>query len=90
MSEITLSLIPVTSLLDRTIRALANADLASVTEVLADCPRADAPGSPEEFSRALTQKIALEKVLEQTGRNLRLLRGEEDDFRYGRSRGRKS
>jgi hypothetical protein len=46
------------------------------------------PASSEEFSRALTQKMALEKMLEETGRNLRALRGEEDDFCYGRRRGR--
>ena len=90
MSEITLSLVSVSNLLGRTIHALANADVASATEVLADCSRVDVPGSPEEFSRALAQKIALEKVLEQTGRNLRVLRGEEEGFRYGRSRGRNS
>jgi hypothetical protein len=89
MSQISLSLIPVTNLLERTMRALATADAASAAEVLADCSRAEVPVSPEEFSRALTQKAALEKMLEQTGRNLRAIRGEDDDFRYGRRRGRK-
>jgi len=80
----------ITSLLDRATGALARADNASLAEVLADCNRAEIPGSAEEFSRALSQQAAFEKVLEQTGRNVRLLRGEENGFRYGRGRGRNS
>jgi len=78
------------SLLDRAIGALVKADTTSLTEVLADCSHAEMPGSPEEFSRALAQQVAFEKILEQTAKNIRLLRGEEDCFRYGRSRGRNS
>jgi hypothetical protein len=62
----------------------------SLTGVLADCSRVEIPDSPQEFSRALTQQAAFEKVLELTGRNIRMLRGEENSFRYGRSRGRNS
>ncbi|HTZ90378.1 MAG TPA: hypothetical protein VMA71_08555 [Alloacidobacterium sp.] len=80
----------VVSLAERAIGALSQADAVSLTKVLADCSQAEIPGSAEEFSRALTQQAAFEKVLEQTGRNIRLLRGEEDDFRYGRNRGRNS
>ena len=77
--------LPLASLFDRVIDALARTDPASLTQVLADCDRVALPGSTEEFSRALTQQAALEKVLEQTGRNLRMLRG-EGSFRYGRRR----
>ena len=87
MSSVAGSSFSVLSLLDRAIEALAKTDAASLTEVLSDCSRAEIPGSAEEFSRALTQQAAFEKVLEQTGRNIRLLRGEENSFRYGRSRG---
>jgi hypothetical protein len=90
MTSVAGSSFSVVSLLDRAIGALAQADNASLTEVLADCSRAEIPGSPEEFSRALTQQATFEKVLEQTGRNIRLFRGEENSFRYGRSRGRNS
>jgi hypothetical protein len=90
MSSIAGSSFSVISLLDRAIGALAKTDAASLTEVLTDCSRAEVPGSAEEFSRALTQQAAFEKVIEQTGRNIRLLRGEENSFRYGRSRGRNS
>ena len=90
MLQISTSPLPVNDLLERTIHALTNADAASANTVLADCSRAEMPASPEEFSRALTQKVALEKMLEQTARNLRVMRGEEDDFRYGRKRGRNS
>lgn len=90
MSFVAGSSFSVVSLLDRALGALAQADSASLTGVLADCSRAEVPGSPEEFSRALTQQATFEKVLEQTGRNIRLLRGEESSFRYGRSRGRNS
>jgi hypothetical protein len=90
MSFSSVSPVSVTSLLDRTIGALAKADVTSMAKVLADCEAVDLPGSPEEFSRALTQKAALEKALEQTKRNIRLLRGEENSFRYGHSRGRNS
>jgi hypothetical protein len=90
MLQISTSPLPVVDLLERTIRALANADAASALAVLDDCSRAEMPASPEEFSRALTQKVALEKMLEQTARNLRVRRSEEDDFRYGRRRGRNS
>lgn len=90
MSQITVSPVPIEALFERTLRALAQADAESAARVLADCPYAEAPGSAEEFSRALTQKVALERMLEQTGRNLRVLRGEEDDFRYGSRHGRKA
>jgi hypothetical protein len=90
MSSITDCSFSVLHLLDRAIEALSRTDAASLTEVLADCSRAEIPGSPEEFSRALTQQAVFGKVLEQTGRNIRLLRGEENTFRYGRSRGRNS
>jgi hypothetical protein len=90
MSSISVSSVSLTGLLSRTISALAKADVASMAEVLADCKRAELPGSPEEFSRAIAQSVALEKVLEQTRRNIRLLRGEENSFRYGHSRGRNS
>ena len=90
MSFSSISPVSVTSLLDRTIGALAKADVTSMAKVLADCEGAEPPGSAEEFSRALTQKAALEKALEQTKRNIRLLRGEENSFRYGHSRGRNS
>jgi hypothetical protein len=90
MSQISIPSIPVSSLLDRTIRALANADANSAAEALAECASAAVPVSPEELSRALTQQAVLEKMLEQTRRNLRVLRGEEDDFHYGRRRGRNS
>jgi hypothetical protein len=80
----------VVNLLDRAIEALARVDVASLTDVLSDCSRAEIAVSPEEFSRALTQQAALEKVLEQTQRNIRLLRDEEVGFRYGHSRGRSS
>jgi hypothetical protein len=86
MAQISTSLVPITNLLERTIRALANADAVSAAKALDDCSCVAMPASPEEFSRALMQKVALEQVLEQTGRNLRMLRGEEDDFRYGRRR----
>jgi hypothetical protein len=90
MSFSSVSPVSLTSLLSRTIGALAKADVTSMAKVLADCEGAELPGSPEEFSRALTQKAALEKALEQTKRNIRLLRGEENSFRYGHSRGRNS
>jgi predicted transcriptional regulator of viral defense system len=90
MSFSSVSPVSLTSLLSRTIGALAKADVTSMAKVLADCADAELPGSPEEFSRALTQKAALEKALEQTRRNIRLLRGEENSFRYGHSRGRNS
>ena len=73
------------SLFDRAIDALARTDTASLGEVLADCNDAVLPASAEEFSRALTQQATFEKVLEQTGRNLRILRGDEN-VRYGRRR----
>jgi hypothetical protein len=76
------------SLFDRAIGALAQADAAALSQVLADSGQAGLPGSAEEFSRALTQRAAFEKVLEQTERNLCLLREEKESFRYGRSRGR--
>jgi hypothetical protein len=88
MPPVSITPLPVVNLLERTMRALSCADAASASEVLADCARVEMPASSEEFSRALTQKMALEKMLEETGRNLRALRGEEDDFRYGRRRGR--
>lgn len=88
MSQASASLLPVAGLFERAIQGLAKSDAAAVAEVLADCSRAQAPDSLEEFSRALAQKVVLEKVLEQTGRNLRVLCGEESSFRYGRSRGR--
>lgn len=90
MSSISDSSFSVVNLLDRAIEALARTDAASLTEVLSDCGRAEVPASAEEFSRALTQQAAFEKVLEQTGRNIRMLRGGENGFRYGRSRGRNS
>ncbi len=77
------SSLPLASFFDRAIDALARADAASLTQLVSDCAGAEPPCSPEEFSRALTQQVAFEKVLEQTGRNLRILRGEER-FRYGR------
>lgn len=92
MTQIT-AFLPVAELFERTIRALAKPDVTAVADmqqVLADCSLAQAPDSMEEFSRALTQKVALEKILEQTGRNLRLLRGKEEDFHYGRRRSRNS
>jgi len=82
------SSVSLVSLFDRAIGALAQADTASLSNVLVDCNRAELPGSMEEFSRALLQQAAFEKVIEQTGRNIRLLRGEENSFSYGRSRGR--
>jgi len=88
MSSIAGTSFSVVNLLDRAIGALAKTDTASLTEVLTDCSRAEIPDSQEEFSRALTQQAAFEKVLEQTRRNLTFLRGEEDNFRYGRGRGR--
>ena len=90
MVSISQSPFSVVHLIDRAIGALARIDTGSLTEVLADCSQAEAPASAEEFSRALTQQAAFEKVLEQTGRNLRLLRGEESDFRYGRNSGHRS
>jgi hypothetical protein len=77
--------LPLVSLLERAIDALARTDAASLTQVLTDCDRVALPSSKEEFSRALTQQAALEKILEQTSRNLRVLHREED-FRYGRRR----
>ncbi len=90
MSSITGPSFSVVSLFDRAIGALAKTDTTSLTQVLADCDRAELPASTEEFSRALTQQAALEKSLEQTERNIRMLRGDENKFRYGRSRGRNS
>ncbi|QNI34141.1 hypothetical protein H7849_09690 [Alloacidobacterium dinghuense] len=90
MSSVSGSSFSVTSLLDRAIDALARTDTTSLTQVLTDCNCAEMPDSQEEFSRALTQQAAFEKVLELTARNLRLLRGEENSFRYGRGRGRNS
>lgn len=82
MSGINSSL-PIASLFDRAIEAVAMADTASLTQLVSECAEAKLPDSIEEFSRALTQRTALEKVLEETGRNLRLLRG-EGRFRYWR------
>jgi hypothetical protein len=90
MSLISMSPVSLAGLLNRTIDALAQADAEAMGKVLADCEHAEMPGSTEEFSRALTQKAALEGALEQTRRNIRLLRGEEDGFRYGHTRGRNS
>lgn len=73
----------IASLFDRTIEAVATADTALLTQLISECADAKLPDSVEEFSRALTQRAALEKVLEETGRNLRLLRG-EGRFRYWR------
>jgi hypothetical protein len=84
------SLFSVIDLLDRAIGALARTDTESLTQVLADSSRVVVPGSVEEFSRALAQQAAFEKVLEQTERNIRLLCGEKNSFPYGRKRGRNS
>lgn len=80
----------VISLLDRAIGALAVADTPVLTEILADCHRAELPCSQEEFSRALTQQAVFEKALELTVQNIRLFRGEQNSFSYGRNRGRNS
>ena len=80
----------VVALLDRAIGALAHADTASLVRVLDDCAQAETPGTPEEFSRALTQQAAFEKLLEQTAKNIRLIRGEKRPFTYGRGRERSS
>jgi len=90
MSSILGSSLSVVSLLDRAIGALSRTDTAALNEVLTDCSRAEIPNSQEEFSRAVTQQAAFEKVLEQTRRNLSVLGGEENSFRYGRGRGRKA
>jgi hypothetical protein len=80
--------VPVAELFARTIDALAQPDAFSISEVLADCSRAAPPESLEEYSRALAQQAALAKMLEQTSQNLRVLRREGNDFRYGRRNGR--
>lgn len=87
MSLVTGPSFSLVSLLDRSIRALAQVDVASLGEVLADCRRAELPASAEEFSRALILQAAFERVIEQTERNIRMLRTEENGFRYGRNRG---
>ena len=87
MSSVVGSSFSLVALLDRSIRALAQADAAALGEVLADCNKAGPPASAEEFSRALVRQAAFERVLEQTDRNIRMLRAEENGFRYGRSRG---
>lgn len=87
MSSVAGSSFSLVTLLDRSIRALAQADTASLEEVLADCSNVEPPVSAQEFSRALIRQAEFEKVLEQTERNIRMLRAEENGFRYGRSRG---
>lgn len=87
MSSVTSPSFSLVSLLNRSIRALAQVDTVSLGEVLADCGKAEPPASAEEFSRALIRQAAFERVIEQTERNIRVLRTEENGFRYGRNRG---
>ena len=68
---------PLISLLDRAVEALSKVDTASLKQIAADCDSVAISGTAEEWSRALTQHAALEKTLEQTRRNLLLLRAEE-------------
>jgi hypothetical protein len=90
MNKVSQSPLPVVTLIDRAIEAVARIDMEALTEVLADCPHAEVPDSADEFSRTLARQAAFEKVLEQTGRNIRMLRNEESSFRFGRSIGHRS
>jgi len=68
---------PLINLLDRAVNALSKVDPASLTQVATDCDSVAICATAEEWSRALTQHAALKKTLEQTRRNLLMLRGEE-------------